>query len=241
MTAGRTVLVTGASRGLGLEFARQAADAGEAVIATCRRPAVAHDLRALAARHPGSVIVEPLDVTDHAGVDALVARMAGRPIDLLLGNAGDIGPRGRARQRLAEQYIGSLNYVAWRDLLEVNLFGAVKVAEAFLPNVAASRERRIVFVSSTTGSNVEGRHALFPYCSSKAALNKCVTMLALALRDRGITCAAMCPGHVKTELGGQGATVDVTDSVRGMRRVIDALTIERSGSFTRYDGTLVAW
>jgi NAD(P)-dependent dehydrogenase (short-subunit alcohol dehydrogenase family) len=234
------VLITGASRGIGLEFAKQYAEAGWDVIATCRDPARATALAALAAGHPG-ISVEPLDVTDHAAIDRLAARLAGTPIDLLLNNAGSIGPRDPGHTRIAEQFFGSLNFSEWAKVLAINTLAPVKVAEAFAEHVAASDGRRMVFLSSTTGSNAEGQHAVFAYCSSKAALNKAVTMLAMALKPRGIVCAAVCPGHVRTELGGAGALIDADESVTGLRRVIEGLTPERSGSFTRYDGAPIAW
>lgn len=236
-----TVFITGASRGIGLEFVRQYAEAGDRVIATCRRPEAAPELAALAARFPGQVRVAALDVTDHAAVDALAADLAGQPIDILINNAGDIGPRDPDGTRLVEQRIGTLNYAEWRRVLDVNMLAPVKVAEALLPNVAAGTRPRLVFVSSTTGSNVEGRYALFAYCSSKAGLNKSVTMLALALGDRGITCLAVCPGHVRTALGGAGAVLEVAESVRGLRAVIAAAGPAQNGAFLRYDGTPVAW
>jgi len=235
------VLITGASRGIGLELTRQYAADGDQVIATCRRPAAAVELMAIADRYPGRVQIEVLDVTDHAAVDALSARYRDQPIDVLVNNAGDIGPRDPGRSRLHEQHFGTINFAAWRGVLEINTLAPAKVAEAFVEQVAASTARRMVFMSSTTGSNVEGKYATFPYCSSKAALNKVVTMLAIALRPRGITCAAVCPGFVKTCLGGSSAVLDVETSVTGLREVIAGLTMERTGTFTRYNGEAIPW
>jgi len=234
------VFITGASRGLGLEFARQYAAAGWDVVATCRDPGRAVALQRLAADRP-RIDIARLDVTDPSAVDALAARLHCTPIDVLINNAGDIGPRDPDRTRLREQLFGSINYAEWQRVLAVNTLAPVKVAEAFLEHVLAGAGRRLIFMSSSTGSNVEGTYPVFAYCSSKAALNKVVTMLAIALRPRGILCAAVCPGHVRTELGGDGATIDVDESVTGLRRVIEALTLERSGSFTRYDGATVPW
>lgn len=234
------VLVTGASRGLGLEFSRQYAEEGATVIATCRDPAGATELAALAARHP-AVRVEALDVTDHSAVDALAARYRGQPIDILINNAGDIGPRDPDRTRLKEQHFGTINYAEWRRVLEINTLSPAKVAEAFVDHVAASDRKLMVFVSSTTGSNVEGAYATFAYCSSKAALNKVVTMLAIALKPRGISCAAVCPGYVRTKLGGDAAVLGVEESITGLRRVIGALDLSRTGTFTRYNGEAIPW
>jgi NAD(P)-dependent dehydrogenase (short-subunit alcohol dehydrogenase family) len=236
----QTVLVTGASRGLGLEFVRQYAPAAQ-VIACCRNPGRAVELAGVAARFPGRVRVEALDVTDHPAIRALAAKLRDSPIDVLINNAGVIGPRDPDGTRLPEQLFGTINYTEWQRVIDVNVFGPTRVAEAFCEHVAASREQKMVFVSSTIGSNIEGEYAVFAYSSSKAMLNKVVTMLARALRERGIICAAVCPGHAKTELGGPGARVEVSDSISGLRRVIAGLTLERTGSFTRYDGTPIAW
>ena len=236
-----TVLITGASRGLGLEMVRQYAADGARVIATCRNPAQSPELAALVARYPAAIQVEALDVIDHSAVDALSARYRGQPIDILINNAGDIGPRDPNRTRLHEQQFGTMNYAEWRRVLEINTLAPLKVAEAFVEQVAASSVKQMVFVSSTTGSNVEGLYATFAYCSSKAALNKVVTMLAIALKPREIVCAAVCPGYVKTRLGGDAALLGVEESITGLRQVIAGLTLEATGSFTRYNGETIAW
>ncbi len=236
-----TVLITGASRGLGLEMVRQYAADGARVIATCRNPAQSPDLAALAARYPAAVQVEALDVIDHAAIDALVVRYRGQPIDILINNAGDIGPRDPHRTRLPEQQFGTMNYAEWRRVLEINTLAPLKMAEAFVEQVAASQHKQMIFVSSTTGSNVEGLYATFGYCSSKAALNKVVTMLAMAVKVRGIVCAAVCPGYVRTRLGGDAALLGVEESITGLREVIAGLTLQRTGSFTRYNGETIAW
>jgi len=235
------VLVTGASRGLGLEMVRQYAADGARVIATCRNPAGSPELAELRTRYPGKIRVEGLDVTDHARIDTLARTLRNQPIDILINNAGDIGPRDPDRTRLHEQKFGTMNYAEWRRVLEINTLSPMKVAEAFVEQVAASALKRMVFVSSTTGSNVEGPYATFAYCSSKAALNKVVTMLAIALRPRGIACAAVCPGFVRTRLGGDRAVLGVEESITGLRQVIAGLTLERTGSFTRYNGETIAW
>jgi NAD(P)-dependent dehydrogenase (short-subunit alcohol dehydrogenase family) len=236
-----TALITGASRGLGLEMVRQYAADGARVLATCRNPAQSPGLAALVVRYPAAITVAALDVTDHSAVDALSARFQDQPIDILINNAGDIGPRDPNRTRLHEQHFGTINYAEWRRVLEINTLAPVRVAEAFVDQVAASAQKKMIFVSSTTGSNTEGQYATFGYCSSKAALNKVVTMLAIALKPRGIVCAAVCPGYVRTRLGGDAALLGVEESITGLREVIAGLTLERSGSFTRYNGEAIAW
>ena len=236
-----TVLVTGASRGLGLELVRQYAADGCRVIATCRRPDDSPELNALANSFGSKVTVEVLDVTGHAAIEALALKYRGTSIDILVNNAGDIGPRDPNRSRLHLQQFGTIDYGEWRRVLEINTLSPLKVVEAFVEHVAASVRRQMIFVSSTTASNVEGVYATFAYCSSKAALNKVVSMLAIALKPRGIVCAAVCPGYVRTRLGGDAAVLGVEESITGLRQVIDALTLERTGSFTRYNGETIAW
>jgi len=241
VTAAPTVLITGASRGIGLEFTRQYAAGGAAVIATCRNPAKAAELTALAARSGGRVVVEPLDVIDHGAVDALAARYAGTAIDILINNAGDIGPRDPGLSRLHEQQFGTVNYAEFRRVLDVNTLAPLKVAEAFAPHVRASLQRKMIFVSSATASNADGRFAVLAYCTSKAALNKLVGMLALTLTPQGVICAALCPGHVKTALGGAGAVLEPAESIGGLRQVIADLTLADAGCYRDWNGRAIAW
>jgi NAD(P)-dependent dehydrogenase (short-subunit alcohol dehydrogenase family) len=236
-----TILVTGASRGIGLEFVRQYAAAGWDVIAAARDPATARALDGVRRRAGGNVAVEPLDVTHPQQLEWLVGKYAETPIDVLLNNAGELGPRGAHREHLHRQFFGSLDYQAWRRVMEVNLFAPIRIAEAFAEQVERSGEKKMIFVSSTQGSIAEGTVPVFAYCSSKAALNKCVAMTALAVEPRGIIATAVCPGHVRTELGGQGATLEPADSVASLRRLIARLVPGDSGQFIRHDGTRVAW
>lgn len=236
-----TILITGSNRGIGLELVRQYARDGAEVIATCRNPAAAQGLREIANIFDGRVIIEPLDVTDMVTVEAIAQKYAGKPIDILINNAGVPGPRGTHGEELEQQKFGTLNYDAWAHVINVNTFGPMRVAEAFVENVALSEEKKIVTLSSTMGSIQEMPVPIFSYCTSKTALNKAVSILAVALKERGIIAALFCPGHVKTELGGEGATVEVEDSVTGLRALFSQLTIDDSGTYTRYNGETVAW
>ncbi len=228
-----TVLVTGASRGLGLELARQYAAAGYRVIAACRRPDAAGDLAALGRR----VEVHRLDVRDAVQINALAKELAGTPLDLLISNAGVYGPRGLA--------LGALDYDAWEEVLRVNLLGAIRVTEALIENVAAGRDGRggtLAFLSSRMGSigaNAAGGE--YAYRTSKAALNAAVKCLAIDLAPRGIVAVALHPGWVRTDMGGPDAELDVPESVAGLRRVIDGLEAADSGRFLNYDGSEIPW
>jgi NAD(P)-dependent dehydrogenase (short-subunit alcohol dehydrogenase family) len=234
-----TVLITGANRGLGLEFARQYVADGWDVVACCRAPEEARELAELAAAGPAQV--ERLDVRDHRAIDALGEKFLGRPIDVLLNNAGVIGPLPIA-DNVARQHFGTMDYGLWSNVMETNAFAPVKLAETFVANVAASAQKKIVNISSTVGSIGELSVPSIAYASSKSALNRAMTIIANGLRDRGIIVALFCPGYVKTRMDAFGyATVEIPDSVSALRGLIAGLTLDDSGHFTRFDGTPIAW
>jgi NAD(P)-dependent dehydrogenase (short-subunit alcohol dehydrogenase family) len=234
-----TILITGANRGLGLEFARQYAAEGWEVHACCRRPEAADDLRALL-KTGAQVRVHALDVADFPGIDALAHELAGTALDVLLNNAGIFGPRLRAGGDRG-QFFGAVDYEAWAQVTRVNTMAPLKMAEAFVEHVAASGQKKIVTLTSSMGSIAETSGGFYAYRSSKAAVNMVMASLARDLAGRGIKVAVLCPGWVRTDMGGPGAPVNKEDSVRGLRRLIAGLTAERSGTFTHYDGAPVAW
>jgi NAD(P)-dependent dehydrogenase (short-subunit alcohol dehydrogenase family) len=234
-----TVLITGANRGIGLEFARQYADDGCRVIACCRTPQEATELQAFAASQ-SSVTIERLDVAEPVGIRSLAQRYEGQPIDILINNAGMLGA-APLRENLHRQHFGSVDYALWEEILRVNTFGPVRMAEAFIGHVAASRQKKIIAISSTVGSITEGRRVAFAYTTSKAALNKAMTMIAQIVQPRGIIVALFCPGYVKTRMNVGGADVEIPDSVTGMRRMIASLKPEDSGTFRRFNGEPIAW
>ena len=233
-----TVLITGANRGIGLEFARQYLADDWRVIACCRDPDQADELRALS-DDAGRLQIERLDVTDHAQIDALATRHA-EPVDLLLNNAGIIGPIP-IPAHIERQHFGSLDYDLWAQVLRTNTFGPVKMAEAFLPQVEASEQKKIVSLSSTIGSIAERDTPAYAYATSKTALNKAMTLLAASLRERHVIVAVVCPGYVKTRMDFGTATIEIPDSVASLRRLIDRFTLADSGTFTRYNGERIAW
>lgn len=237
MTAG-TVLVTGANRGIGLEFARQYLADGWQVIATLRDPANAGELERL--EGPGELRIEGLDVTDHDQVDALAQRYRNQPVDVLLNNAGIIGPVP-IPEHIGRQHFGTLDYALWQQVLLTNTLGPVKLAEAFVDSVSASAQKKIVTLSSTVGSMVERDTPAFAYASSKTALNKAMRLVAGELRGRGIIVALFCPGYVQTRMDFGTADVKPEDSVKGLRKLIADLSMDDSGSFRRYNGETVAW
>lgn len=225
-----SVFITGASRGLGLEFCRHYADAGWEVIACCRNPHVADDLNRLAQRNP-RINVHQLDVTDHAAVDRLAQQLSDRRIDVLVANAGVYSDS-------AGHGFGNIDYSAWRRTMETNLFGVIKVAEAFAPHLKRSDRPVIAALSSLMGSmtdNSSGGSLL--YRSSKAALNAVMKSLAIDLNASGIGVLIFHPGWVKTDMGGPHALIDTKTSVAGMVQQIAAFKLSQSGSFLKYDGS----
>ncbi|MDP7297328.1 MAG: SDR family oxidoreductase [Gammaproteobacteria bacterium] len=232
-----TVLITGSNRGIGLEFARQYAERGWSVIATARKPAQAEALHALASKYD-NFIVEQLDVTDFIRVDALAAKYAQMPIDLLLHNAGISG--GSEKQMFTR-----MEYDVFAKVLEVNTIAPLKISEAFYANVRASRDKKIVTVSSSEGSiNGASQPRLYFYRSSKAALNMVMVNLALQLKRKGISVGMVNPGMTDTDfMAGLPKKMlrPTPEAVTDMMRNIDALTIETTGSFYQYDGTIIPW
>jgi len=229
-----TVLVTGANRGIGLEFARQYADAGDRVIAVCREPGRAKDLAAIAAKSGGRVEAQAADVADDASVAALKRAVGEAPIDVLIANAGTMGPE---RQHRADD----LDMPGWLETLSVNTLGPVRTAAAFLPNLQAGQGKRLVAITSGMGSSAEAGGGYLAYRASKAALNNAWRNLAIALKRDGIVCVAMSPGWVKTDMGGAGAELTPQQSVSSMRKVIEALSAKDSGRFVSHRGADIAW
>lgn len=221
-----TVLITGAGRGLGLEFARQYAAEGWRAIGTVR------DEKGKAALAQAGAQARILDVTDRRQIARLATGLKGEPIDLLILNAGVYGPKDS----------GKLDHAAWEKVLRVNLLGPAAVAEALLENVAASERRTIAMISSRLGSIAEHRGAgNLLYNVSKAALNALARNLAVALEPRGVIVVTLSPGWVRTDMGGKGAPLAPEESIGRLRRLIAGLTREHSGRFFSHDGSEIPW
>jgi NAD(P)-dependent dehydrogenase (short-subunit alcohol dehydrogenase family) len=233
-----TVLVTGANRGIGLEFVRRYAGRGWTVIATARQPGAAPALGQIADENPGRVLVEPLDVTDLTAIDALSARYRDRPIDVLLNNAG-VGGGGD------NQIFGRLQYPVFDEVMAVNARGPLKMCEAFLPQVQASTRKKLITVSSSQGSIGSLRMPmLYFYRASKSAVNMLMANLALQLKSRGVIVGLVTPGATDTDFmkGLPKAMLrPVADAVDGMLRDIDAFTLARTGQFLDTKGDVLPW
>ena len=234
-TTQRTVLITGANRGIGLEFVRQYAQRGWRVIATTRDPATAGDLNTLAASHK-NVSVEQLDVADHPGIDALAKKYQGQPVDVLINNAGLM--RGPDKG----QMVGTIDYAEFERFYRINAMGPLKVSEAFFPHVKASDMK--IMSALTTGRGKRGIPVpgFTLYKTSKAAMDAIQHEIALRWKQQGIKVVTLNPGRVLThgERAGPGqSTVSVQDSVAGMIKVLDTLTMERADQTIQWDGEVL--
>ncbi len=228
-----SILITGSNRGLGLEWVRQCAADGWRVFATCRHPADAAELRELASKNP-NISLHRLDVTSPEDIRALKWEIEGEAIDVLLSNAAIYLDKEDAE-------FGCLRYSEWARTFEVNTMGGMRVAEAFLDNVARSQKKLIVAVTSHMGSIADIEYpGDYYYRSSKAALNATMQGLSILLKSKRIGVLIIHPGGVKTRMGPSNGIAPAT-SVRGMRKIIDKFTLEDSGRFLRYDGTELPW
>lgn len=232
-----TVLITGSNRGIGFEFVRQYATKGWTVIATCRHPEAAEDLKTLAAQYP-NITIERLDVLDHAMIDELAEKYESTPIDVLLSNAGIDGGDDN-------QIFGSINYDVFNDVMWTNALAPLKIAEAFIDHVAMSDQKKIMTVTSFMGSITRNRGGMYFYRSSKTAANQLLKTLATDVADRGIIVGMFNPGAIAT-----GMTKDSKIphpllppevGVSGMIELINNFTPEMTGSFFQYTGEEIPW
>jgi NAD(P)-dependent dehydrogenase (short-subunit alcohol dehydrogenase family) len=218
-----TVLITGANRGIGLEFARQYSEDGWEVIATARQ--TSPELDALGVR------VEPLELTDLDTVAAFGQRLDG-PLDLLIANAGVMEPE---RARTAE------DGRAWAEMLTVNSIAPYLLACSCLDRLAQTKGKAVAITSGMGSIEDNTSGGYVPYRSSKAALNMAWRSLAIKTRRQGVICAVLNPGWVKTRMGGSGANLTPHDSVANLRQTIAKLGPEQSGGFFNHDGRPYPW
>ncbi len=219
-----TILITGANRGIGLEFAKQYAADGWEVIGTARQPGEADELNALE-----NCETMQLDVADTESFGKFMSTFGARSLDLFVHNAGIYGSRALDRE-------------TWLETLEINTVAPTLLAERIKPNIMAGGQKKMAVLSSRMGSigESDAGHAII-YRSSKAGLNAAWKALSNDYRKDGIAVAILHPGWVQTDMGGENATLQPETSVTGMRKVLDGLTVEKTGQFTSYDGTNIAW
>jgi NAD(P)-dependent dehydrogenase (short-subunit alcohol dehydrogenase family) len=234
-----TVLITGTNRGLGLEFVRQYAADGWRVLATARDKENAKELNQLSAKQK-NITAHALNVADDLSVRDLADQLGETPIDILIHNSGLYPRKG--------QKVGEIDYAGWREAMDTNLYGVMRVTEALLENVAASERRQIAAISSSMaslravqGGSVGSAGTSYQYRTSKTALNMAFSVLAKELEPRGISVVLLDPGWVKTDMGGQHAQLTPEQSITGMRKVLAGPPQEISGKFLGYDGLVRPW
>ena len=242
-----TVLITGSDRGLGLEFARQYAERRDSVIATCRHPEKAVELKALASTHK-DVVVEQLDVSDDAQIKALAAKYKGRPIDILINNAGVLGTQ-------TDQTLGTLSRQSFHEVMDVNAFGALAVSEALRANVVSSTQKKIIAITSGAGSiSVAGGMPQGPYYyrMSKAAMDMGMRALGADLKSQQVVVALVAPGAVDTDMQTEFRSAYMltrkypietpTQAVSKMIAVIDKVDQAKAEQgINLHDGTIMPW
>lgn len=227
-----TVLVTGANRGLGLEFVKQYAADGAEVIACCREPAKAAALDTLA-KSGTRVRVMALDVRDPKSVQALKAALGDTPIDIVINNAGISGPRGRTE--------GDFPFDANLQVFAVNSLAPVMVAYALRDNLKAGKDKKLVTITSQLGSITNHGGGASTYNASKAAVNSFMHGLSKSWAKDGIRVGIFHPGWVSTDMGGASAPVTPQQSVSGLRARIADLSEKTSGRFVDFQGKELPW
>ncbi len=225
------VLITGANRGLGLEFCKQYAADGWNVLACCRNPTTANDLQSVRNAY-SNVQLFALDVGHFDQIDALALQLKNQPIDVLINNAG-VYPHST---------FGDTNYDEWAQAFKVNAMASLKMAEAFVAHIASSQLKKFATLSSKMGSiddNTSGES--YAYRSSKTAVNMVMKSLSIDLKPYGISVVTLHPGWVQTDMGGANGLINTHTSVAGLRDVINRLNLENTGKFIAFDGKVIAW
>jgi NAD(P)-dependent dehydrogenase (short-subunit alcohol dehydrogenase family) len=226
-------LVTGANRGIGLEFVRTLAGRGDDVVATARRPDEAVDLNALAADSDGRVRVMQLDIADEASVEAFATELGDTPLDVVINNAGRYTRTGSFE---------ALDFDSLYKDFEVNTVGTLRVTQAVLDNVRGGDAKVICNVTSKMGSIADnGSGGSYAYRISKAALNMGTRSLAMDLKNEGIIAFVVHPGWVETDMGGPNALISTQKSVDGLLDRIDNASLDDTGRFWEWNGNEVSW
>jgi NAD(P)-dependent dehydrogenase (short-subunit alcohol dehydrogenase family) len=227
------IVITGANRGLGLEFCKQYLKAGNLVTATCRLPKLAAELLALKQQYSKELNIIALEITSQEMTTSLTEKID-LPIDVLINNAGFYGPRTAS--------IENLTSTDWLNVLHINSVAPILVTQALLAKIKPSKDKKIVFITSKMGSLADNSSGgSYCYRSSKAALNAAAKSLALDLKEYNISVGILHPGWVRTDMGGPNGLIDTKTSIAAMREVIAKLNLDTSGSFFNYDGNIIPW
>ncbi len=226
-----TVLVTGASRGVGAELVKQYAAEGAEVIACVRDTAAAPGLEGVS----GNVRILQMDTGEPVSIMAAAKAVGAQPIDVLINNAGAVGGDP------AKQVLDDLDLVEWHRTLNVNTIGPVYIAKEFKANLAASGGGKLLNVTSQLAASTWPFGGMYIYSTTKAALSKASQILALDWKEEPITVALVHPGWVRTDMGGPNADISAEESASGIRALVAGLTKTDSGKFYKWNGEIHPW
>jgi NAD(P)-dependent dehydrogenase (short-subunit alcohol dehydrogenase family) len=227
------VLITGANRGIGLELARQYAENGDRVFAFTRSPGKAGELNDLAKSSGGRMSVLAMDVGYPQSIATAARDLGDEPIDILINNAGILGGQN--------QTLENIDFQNWIEAFNVMTIGPFRVVQAFLRNLEAAKEPRIMTVTSQLAASTWPYGGTYAYASAKAGVNKVMQALALDLRDRNVIVSMIHPGWVKTDMGGPQADITSAESAAGIRKVIASLSKADTGKFYKWNGEIHPW
>ena len=228
-----TILVTGANRGLGIEFVEQYLNEGYEVIATYRNENSSMDLIEMGNERSNLKLLQ-LDVSSKKSLNSFAKNLGNLPIDIFINNAGVYGPRNSS--------FGNVDEENWIPAIKVNAIAPILLTQLIIKNIRAGADKKLIYITSKMGSIDDNKGGgAYVYRSSKTALNSVVKSLSVDLENEGMTVALIHPGWVKTDMGGPNAIIDREISVRGMTEVISNLDISSTGNFYNYDGSIIPW
>ena len=228
-----TILVTGANRGLGIEFVEQYLNDGNEVIATYRNENSSMDLIKMGNERSNLKLLQ-LDVSSNKSLNSFAENLGDSPIDIFINNAGVYGPRNSS--------FGNVDEENWIPAIKVNTIAPILLTQLIIKNIRAGSDKKLIYITSKMGSIDDNKGGgAYVYRSSKTALNAVVKSLSVDLKNENIAVALIHPGWVKTDMGGPNALIDKDTSVRGMTEVISNLDISSTGNFYNYDGSIIPW
>jgi len=228
-----TILVTGANRGLGIEFVEQYLNEGNEVIATYRNENSSMDLIEMGNERSNLKLLQ-LDVSSNKSLNSFAENLGDSPIDIFINNAGVYGPRNSS--------FGNVDEENWIPAIKINAIAPILLTQLIIKNIRSGADKKLIYITSKMGSIDDNKGGgAYVYRSSKTALNAVVKSLSVDLENEGIVVALIHPGWVKTDMGGPNALIDKETSVRGMTEVISNLDISSTGNFYNYDGSIIPW
>ena len=228
-----TILVTGANRGLGIEFVEQYLNEGNEVIATYRNKNSSMDLIEMGNERSNLKLLQ-LDVSSNKSLNSFAENLGDSPIDIFINNAGVYGPRNSS--------FGNVDEENWIPAIKINAIAPILLTQLIIKNIRSGADKKLIYITSKMGSIDDNKGGgAYVYRSSKTALNAVVKSLSVDLENEGMTVALIHPGWVKTDMGGPNALIDKETSVRGMTEVISNLDISSTGNFYNYDGSIIPW